>query len=256
MLDGDNWIRVLVVDDEKSARRRLLKFLADESDVQVVGESGDGRSACIAIEQLQPDLVFMDVEMPELSGLDVVAQIGIERMPATIFATAFGHYAVAAFDANAMDYLLKPFDQPRFAKALDKARSRLRSTNKADSRNELAGVMSSLASARSACERILVRDGESQQLIRLADIMYIVADGNYVRLHTAAGRYQMRQTLTCMLERLDPAQFRRVHRSNIVNLDHVRKILPWFGGDSLLMMSDGCRLTLSRTYKDALAGFN
>ena len=256
MLDGAAPIRVLVVDDESSARRRLLQFLAGESDVVVVGESSDGNMACRAIEQLAPDLVFLDVEMPELSGLDVVARIGIERMPATIFATAYGHYAVSAFDANAMDYLLKPFDQPRFARAMAKARARLRNKAGAETRQAPASVLDQLGSARSGSERILVRDGESQQLIKLSDILYIAADGNYVRLHTAAERFLLRQTLTAMMARLDRAQFRRIHRSHIVNLDYVSKILPWFGGDSLVMMANGCRLTLSRTYREALADFS
>jgi two-component system LytT family response regulator len=248
-------IRVLIADDETSARRRLLQFLADEPDVSVVAECRDGRATCLAIEQHAPDLVFLDVEMPEYSGLEVVEKIGIERMPATIFATAYDHYAVSAFDANAMDYLLKPFDKPRFARAMAKARARLRSGQPGEARAELAGVMNKLASARSTSDRILVRSGESQQLLKASEIMYVTAEGNYVRLHGKDGDYQLRETMVGMLERLEPAQFRRIHRSHIVNLDHVRKILPWFGGDSLVMMADGCRLTLSRNYRDALQDF-
>ncbi|PWF44690.1 LytR/AlgR family response regulator transcription factor [Massilia glaciei] len=249
---ADTPIRVLIADDETSARRRLLQFLADETDMVVVAECRDGRATCLAIEQLAPDLVFLDVEMPEYTGLQVLEKIGVGRMPATIFATAFDHYAVAAFDANAIDYLLKPFARPRFARAVAKARARLRSGDLAESHAELAGVLSRLACASNVSERILVRVGESQQLIKTADIMYVTAEKNYVRLHAKEEHYQVRETMVGMLERLEPALFRRIHRSHIVNLDHVRKILPWFGGDSLVMMSDGSRLTLSRNYRSAL----
>lgn len=248
-------IRVLIADDETSARRRLLQFLADEPDVLVIAECRDGRAACLAIEQHLPDLVFLDVEMPEYSGLEVVEKIGIERMPITIFATAYDHYAVSAFDANAMDYLLKPFDRPRFARAMAKARTRLRSGQAGEAQTQLAGVMNKLASARNIRDRILVRAGQSQLLIKACDILYVSAEGNYIRLHGKDGHFQLRETMVGMLERLEPAQFRRIHRSHIVNLDHVRKILPWFGGDSLVMMADGCRLTLSRSYRDALQDF-
>lgn len=274
-------IRVLVIDDETSARKRLLQFLAGEPDVVVLKECRNGLEACTDIPALQPDLVFLDVEMPEYNGLEVVAQIGVERMPLTIFVTAYDHYAVAAFDANATDYLLKPFDQPRFAKAMAKARQWLAlarqpappetgsagQTGSANAKPEttgnaappgtrLAAVLCALDHVTRSPERIWVRHGDAQQLIRTADIVYISADGNYIRLHTTAGAFQMRERMLGIIERLDPARFRRIHRSHIVNLDHVKKRLPWFGGDNLVMMADGTRLTQSRNYRDALREFD
>lgn len=248
--------RVLLADDETSARRRLAQFLARHADMEVVGESRNGLEACADIERLQPDLVFLDVEMPELTGLEVVAQVGAANMPATIFATAYDHYALSAFDANAMDYLVKPFDEARFAAALGKARRWLGSGNgNAGIGTQLQGVLENLGAGRGPQERILVRSGESQVLVKAADILYISAEGNYIRLHTLAGEHLMRERMSGILERLDGALFRRIHRSHIVNLDHVTKLLPWFGGDSLVMMADGSRLTLSRNHREALRGF-
>jgi two-component system LytT family response regulator len=241
-------VRVVIADDESSARRRLMAFMADHADLQLVAECRDGAAAVAAIEELKPALVFLDVDMPVFSGLEVVERVGPEQMPATVFATAYDHFAVAAFDANALDYLVKPFERSRFERALARVRRRLHEGGP----DRLAAAMAALA-PKPACERILVRDGDAQHLLRTDEILYITADGNYVRLHTRESRYQMRETLSGVLERFDPARFRRIHRSHIVNLDHVRKILPWFGGDSLVMMADGARLTLSRTFKHALA---
>ena len=248
-------IRVLIADDETAARRRLLHFLATEPDFIVVGECRDGEETCAKIMQLAPDLVFLDVEMPELSGIDVVEKIGADRMPATIFATAYDHYAVAAFDANAIDYLLKPFDVDRFARSLAKARHRIRTEPSADYHEQLGALLSRLAGTRTYADRLLVKVNESQELIKTADIVHISAERNYIRLYTTAGTQVMRETMKAIQERLDPALFRRIHRSHIVNLDHVRKILPWFGGDGLVMMNGGTRLTLSRNYRGALESF-
>jgi len=228
-------IRVLVVDDETSARRRVAQFLAAHPDVEIVGEAQNGVQACEAIERLQPDLVFLDVEMPEMSGLEVAERIGAAHMPATIFATAYEHYALGAFNAHAMDYLVKPFDEARFGAAMAKARRWL--------------------GARQGHDRLLVKSGQSHVLLKVADIMYISAEGNYVRLHTTSGEHLLRERMAGILERLDGVLFKRIHRSHIVNLDHVSKLLPWFGGDSLVMMADGSRLTLSRNHRDALKGF-
>jgi two-component system LytT family response regulator len=242
-------IRVLLADDETSARRRLAQFLGKHADMEVVGEARNGLEACADIERLKPDLVFLDVEMPELTGLEVVERIGAGNMPATIFATAYDHYALGAFNANAMDYLVKPFDEARFAVALDKARRWL-GPGKSGFGTRLQGVMRELGASR-----LLVRSGDSQLLVKAADIVYIGAEGNYIRLHTVAGEHLMRETMAGILARLDPALFRRIHRSHIVNLDHVNKLLPWFGGDSLVMMADGSRLTLSRNHREALKDF-
>jgi two-component system LytT family response regulator len=247
-------IRVLVADDETSARRRLLQFLLPHADMEVVGESCNGLQACDDIAGLKPDLVFLDVEMPELTGLQVCERIGAATMPATIFATAYDHYALGAFNANAMDYLVKPFDEARFTLALHKARRWLGAEPTLFGR-QLGAMLDTLGAGKCPQERILVRSGASQLLVKAADILYISAEGNYVRLHTLAGEHLMRERMAGILERLDSALFRRIHRSHIVNLDHVKKLLPWFAGDSPVMMADGSRLTLSRTHREALRDF-
>ncbi len=248
-------MRVLVVDDEATARRRLVDFAGAEEGVQIVGECADGRAACRDIERLAPDLVLLDVEMPELGGLDVVAALGLARMPATIFVTAHHRYAVSAFEADAMDFLLKPFDRERFARAIAKARAWMRAEGRAARELRLAAALANLAPATTAADRVWVRHDGARTPVRWADVLYVEADGNYVRLHTAGAQHTLRERMVGVLERLDPAVFRRVHRSHIVNLNHVKKRLAWFGGDGLLIMSDGRRLTHSRTYRDALAGF-
>jgi two-component system LytT family response regulator len=241
-------VRVLVVDDETVARRRLLALLAEAPDMRIAGESRNGLEAIDDIVRLAPDLVFLDVEMPERSGLEVVEAVGVERMPATIFVTAYDHYAMAAFEANAMDYLLKPFDAPRFERALAKARHSIGS--RVAERAER--FRTTLAAASPTPDRIWVRNGESRQPVKVDDIVHVAAEGNYVRLHTPAGNFVLRERMVGIIARLDPVRFRRIHRSHIVNVDHVKKLLPWFGGDTLVMMSDGSRLTLSRSYKGAL----
>ena len=248
-------IRVLIADDETASRRRLQHLLAAETDFHAIGECRDGKETCAKIAQLAPDLVFLDVEMPELSGIEVIRQVGPDRMPATIFATAYDHYAMAAFDANAIDYLLKPFDQERFAKSIEKARQRVRTKPEFDYREQLAALLARLDGTKTYPDRLLVKIDESQQLVKTADIVHISADRNYVRLCTSSGAYAMRETMKGIQERLDPATFRRIHRSHIVNLDHLSKVLPWFGGDCLVLMDTGERLSLSRNYRDALESF-
>jgi two-component system, LytTR family, response regulator len=249
-------IRVLIVDDETAARRRLVDLLALEPDIAVIGESRDGLQAIADIRHLAPDLVFLDVEMPERNGLQVVSEIGLDAMPPTIFVTAYDRYAVAAFDADVMDYLLKPFDAERLARALARARSWLQRADDARPAGQrvarLEAALTKLGRPPGVQDRFLVRVGDSRQFVRSADILFIEADGNHVVLHTAGERFALRERMVGMLERLDPALFRRIHRSHIVNLDHVRKLLPWFGGDRLVIMANGSRLTLSRTFRTAL----
>jgi len=242
-------LRVLIADDEPAARRRLRSFLQQEPGVSVLAECGNGLAACAALRDGAPQLAFLDVEMPGMSGLEVVRQIGPERMPVTIFATAFEHYATAAFDANVIDYLLKPFEQQRFAQAMAKARAALQAGQQEPYRQRLAGA---LQAATAPSGHLLVRVGENLQMLRTAEIRYVSAEGNYVRLHTQSGEYQLRERMVGIQARLDPARFRRIHRSHIINLDHVDKLLPWFAGDYLVLLRDGTRLSLSRTYRDEM----
>ncbi len=240
-------LRVLVADDESPARRRLLRFLAEAPDLEVVGEAANGLEAVEALERLRPDLLFLDVQMPELDGFGVIREVGLAALPATIFVTAYDHYALPAFDAHAVDYLLKPFDQARLDRALERARQRLAAGALARGLEE---ALREIGRQARPADRLLVRSGERRHLLPLAELQWVEAENNHVRLHAVSGSYLMRETMRAMEARLDPARFRRIHRSSIVNLDHVTQLQPWFGGDYLVLMKDGSKLTLSRTYKE------
>lgn len=240
-------LRALIVDDEPLARQRIRQLLKAEPDIAVAGEAGNGLEAVKLIESTAPDLVFLDVQMPELDGFGVVEAIGVDRMPATLFVTAFDQHAVKAFEVHAVDYLLKPFDRDRFKKALDWVRSQQAA--------RMGGTMQSLIANRRSeqphPDRILVKAGEGWVLLRTGAIQWIEAEDNYVRLHVEGTSHLLRQTMNGILERLDPARFKRIHRSAIANLDFIKELQPWSGGDLLVIMRDGTRLTLSRTYRDA-----
>ena len=243
-------IRALIVDDEPLARQRLRDLLADESGIEVVGECGDGSSAVLAIETQTPDLVFLDVQMPELDGFEVIESVGADRMPATLFVTAHDRHALKAFEVHAIDYLLKPFDRKRFHEALERARIWVGRSQEAPGR--MASLLQDVQDSRPPMERILVRSGDHHLLLKTSDIQWIEAEDNYVRLHVEGTSYLVRQTMGRMLERLDPARFKRIHRSSIVNLDCVKELRPWFHGDYMVLLSDGTKLTMPRTYRDQI----
>ena len=239
-------LRALIVDDEDLARQRIRHLLQKEPDVEVVGECAHGVEAVRAIESLSPDLVFLDIQMPELDGFGVIEAVGADRMPATLFVTAFDQHALRAFEVHALDYLLKPFDPERFSAALD----RVRRWCATGGRPDLSGLLEGLRRERPWLDRILVRQGDRHVLLRCGHIQWIEAEDNYVRLHVEGTSFLLRQTMAGILQRLDPAQFRRIHRSAIVNLDFIRELQPWTSGDHLVLMKDGTKLTLSRTYRD------
>ncbi len=247
-------VRALIVDDELLARQRLQDLLAEEPRFEVVGECADGPSAVEAIQRLTPDLVFLDVQMPGLDGFGVVDAIGPDRMPLTLFVTAFDQYALRAFDARALDYLLKPFDTDRFKQALQRVIDWMERRPTQELNIQLSALLDEVTKARADtgrwADRLLVKSGEGQSLIRVADVEWIESEENYVRLHTADGSYLLRQTMAGILQRLDPKQFRRIHRSHIVNLDFIGELQPWFSGDTVLLMKDGTKLTISRNYRD------
>jgi len=243
-------LRALIVDDEHLARQRVRQLLARESDVEVVGECCDGVEAVEAIERQKPDLVFLDIQMPELDGFGVIDAVGPLNMPATIFVTAFDRHALRAFEAHALDYLLKPFDAERFQIALERVRRWCKGDKGDPSLAPLEALLQTLRQDQPHTDRFLVKSGDRHVLVRAANIQWVEAEDNYVRLHVDGTSHLLRQTMTGMLGRLDPHQFRRIHRSAIVNLDAIRELQPWSGGDHLVIMKDGTKLTLSRTFRD------
>jgi len=216
-------IRVLVVDDEPLARRAIVRLLADDPEIELLGECGDGVSAVKAIREQSPDLVFLDIQMPAITGLDVVATIGAERMPATVFVTAYEQHAVRAFEANAVDYLVKPFSRERFASTLLRARQRVSAATgtSAQATTQILQALDALRQRESYLQRIPVRVEEHVVLIDVADIVWIKAARNTVEIHLATKVHEHRGTMTALAERLDPRHFARVHRSAIVNISRV-----------------------------------
>lgn len=243
--------RTLIVDDEPPARQRIRSLLAEDREIEIVGEAEDGPSAVEAIERLNPDIVFLDVQMPELDGFGVIEAVGPQKMPCPVFVTAYARHALKAFDVNAVDYILKPFDADRFRRALGKAKGRAGDAQ-GPTAERLEHLLEDVRQPGDYPERILVKIGTSQQLIKVADIRWIEAEDNHIRLHLAQGSHLIRHTLRDFLKRLDPSQFRQIHRSTIVNMAFIRELQPWFHGDYLVHMTDGTTLTLTRTHRSAL----
>ena len=246
-------IRALIVDDEPIARRGIRRHLTSEPDVEVVGECGDGAAAVAAIADLRPDLVLLDVQMPEVGGFDVVEAVGVDRMPAVIFVTAFDQYAVRAFDVHAIDYVLKPIDPQRFALALARAREQLASPRD-EASDRIAAALEALGRAAPRCyaKRLAIRSDGRVVLVDVREIDRVEAAGNYVEVHTGARALLMRETLANLEARLDPERFVRVSRSAIVNADRIRELHPTFNGDFVVVLRDGTEVAGSRRYRERL----
>lgn len=249
-------IRVLLVDDEPLVRRGLRSLLAEEAGVEIVGEARNGAEAVSLIQDEAPDLVFLDVQMPGLDGLGVLAALAPEDRPAVVFVTAFDQYAVRAFDLHAVDYLLKPFDPPRFRTALERARERLRPGARAAGQEALSGLLAELQrqTGTGGPDRLAVREGGRIVLVPVEEIDWIEAADNYVRLHRGNRYHLLRESLGRLEETLDPRRFARIHRSAMVNLSRVKALEPAPGGEYDVILTDGRRLTLSRSYRDRFQG--
>ncbi len=241
-------IATLVVDDEPIARQAILRLLRDDPEIELLGECGDGVSAVEAIRHQSPDLVFLDIQMPALNGMDVVARIGAERMPATVFVTAFEQYAVRAFEANAVDYLVKPFSRERFADTLRRVKTRLSAGEgvSAEASTRILRALDALRQRDDYLQRLPVRIDEHVTFIDVDDIVWIKASGNSVQVHLAGGVHEMRETMNTLVARLDPRHFARVHRSAIINVRRVQAIHPWFNGYHVVTMDTGQKLRMSR----------
>jgi two-component system, LytTR family, response regulator len=271
-------LRVLIVDDEPIARRRISRLLRLEDNVGVVDEVGSGTDAVTAIRDMQPDLVFLDVQMPDMDGFAVVGALGTDTLPAIVFVTAYNEYAVKAFDVNAVDYILKPFDPERFRAAFQRARTHLEQKSSAEAGRRIkalleevlgeerahaittanggtgAGTAAGFAAAPRArhLDRLMVKHDGRVYFVKVSDVDWFEAAGNYVRVHVGRVSHLIRETMHGIESQLDQNQFARIHRAVIVNLDRIRELQPWFAGDYIVILRDGRQLKLSRTYREAL----
>jgi two-component system, LytTR family, response regulator len=240
-------IRALVVDDEAVARRRIRRLLGSEADITVIGECADGASAVRAIATARPHIIFLDVQMPELDGFEVVQALKPRELPAIVFVTAYDRYALRAFDVHAIDYLLKPYTRERFRLAVSRARERL---DRGGADAGLAALIDELRSRQRYLARLAVPVGSRTALVDCAEIDWLEAADNYVKLHVDRREYLLRETLGTLEQRLDPADFARIHRSAIVRLDRIAALRPATHGDVHVELRGGGRLTLSRTFRD------
>jgi two-component system LytT family response regulator len=249
--NGGMNLRTLIVDDEPLARERMRTLLEAEPDISIVGECGNGREAVEAITRESPDLVFLDVQIPELDGFQVLEALAPDKAPAIVFVTAYDQYALQAFEVHAVDYLLKPFDEDRFRRALERARQSI-SRDKGDLSEQLMSLLQGLKSPPGFAERLVVKTAGRLFFLRTDEIEWVESAGNYVCLHVRGESHLLRETMTGLEARLDPARFVRIHRTAIVNIDQVKELQPLFHGEYQVRLRDGTELTLSRGYRERL----
>lgn len=245
-------LTTLIVDDEPLAREGLRALLARDPEISTIREARDGREAVLAIRESNPDLVLLDVQMPEMDGFAVVRTIGVEHMPEVVFVTAHDQYAIQAFEINALDYLLKPVVEERFVKALTRAKSRIGSTAATGSSQQIDGLLETMASPRAHLKRVAVRSAGQVSFVNVADIDWMRAAENYVELHTGSVRNLLHVTMNALEKSLDPEMFVRIHRSIIVNLGQIRTLQPGTHGEFLVTLRDGTRLQSGRAHSDRL----
>lgn len=253
-------IRILIVDDEPLARDTIRLLLDEQDDVEIVGEAKDGDEAVSMIESAKPDLVFLDIQMPGKTGFEVIQAVGAENMPVVIFATAYDEYALKAFDAQALDYLLKPYDDERFEEALNRGRNRVGERKIGSLSNQLVSLMAEHKTGkpvdrpagpvevRDRSERILIKERDSVFFVKTENIDWVEAAKDYVVIHIGQKKHLLRESMTRMEKRLDPNTFVRIHRSSIVNIERIKELKSYFHGDYIVYMKDGSELKLSRRY--------
>jgi len=255
-------IRTLIVDDEPAAREGIRQLLGDDPEILVAGECADGLQAAAAMREAVPDLVFLDVQMPQLDGFGVLRLVGAEHAPAIVFVTAYDQYALRAFEVHALDYLLKPFSDERFRESLRRAKQQVRQGRLHELSHKLSALLEHYSEGHAAgaarepragyLERLVVKSGGKVTLLRAAEIEWIDAEGDYVRIHVGKAWHLLRETMKNLEAQLDPARFVRIHRSTIVNLEQVKELQPFFRGEYVVVLQNGTTLKLSRGYRDTL----
>ncbi len=252
LLPASEGLCVLVADDEAPARQRIIDLLRRDRKVVAIIEASDGLSAVETIQNRKPDLVFLDVQMPELNGLEVIAEVGAERMPLTVFVTAYDEHAIRAFETNALDYLLKPFSDERFEVTMARVSTRMDERSVREFGQRILRMVSGAPAGNLQLDRLVVKSGGSTRFVRVADIDWIEAAGVYVNLHIGGKELLYRAVMNELAERLDPVRFVRVHRSAIVNIESILRLEPISHGDFEVILKDGARSRVSRTYRRQL----
>lgn len=245
-------VRTLIVDDEQLARERLRQLLAGQPEIEIIGECEDGHEAVVTIKKDSPDLIFLDIQMPELDGFGVLEAIDSEPMPVIVFVTAHDKFALRAFEVHAVDYLLKPFDRERFQTALNRALERVKHREDPTRRHAQSEVLSQLQPQGRVMERLAIKSGGRFIFVKIADINYIQAAHNYVELHEDKQSHMLRETIGAIETRLPPEKFVRISRSVIVNVERIKELQPLFYGEYAVTLQNGTRLTMSRRYRSKL----
>jgi two-component system LytT family response regulator len=248
-------IKILIVDDERPARMMIRHLLGGRKEIEIAGECENGREAIAAIEAIKPDLVFLDVQMPEVDGFEVIKSLAGKMPPQIVFVTAYDQYAVRAFEVHALDYLLKPFDRERFEQALTRAVSQIESEKKGDFERRLFSLLKERESSAEYLERFIIKANGRVFFLKSDEIMWIEAEANYVALHAEKQTHLFREAISSLETKLDPRRFRRIGRSAIVNLDFVRELQVWSRGDYKVILKNGAELKLSHRYRDNLSKY-
>ncbi len=243
-------IKTLIVDDEPLARDRVKRFLRDVSDIRVIGECGNGVEAIEAIKEHKPDLVFLDIQMPEKNGFEVVKALDPKTMPSVIFVTAYDQYALQAFDVHALDYLLKPFNRERLQRAVAHARDQIEHKSLGNIDERLASLIADIRGEKKYLERLVVKSVGRVFFLKTDEIDWIEAAGNYVKLHTGKESHMIRETMNGLEAKLNPEKFLRIHRSTVVHIDRIKELHPMFSGDYAVILRNGTELALSRNYRE------
>lgn len=244
--------RALIVDDMKLARKRVRRYLAEDAEIEIVGECGNGREAIKAIEATAPDLVFLDVQMPALDGFEVLQAVGIERMPAVVFVTAYEEHALRAFDVHAVDYLLKPFDPKRLQVAVARAKHQVATGERSELDRRLGALLRDVKPEPKYLTRMAIKSSGRTVFLSDDEIDWVETAGNYLRIHAGQETYLIRERMNQFEVKLDPDKLVRIHRSTIVNVGRIKETRPLFNSDQVVILRDGTKLSLSRTYRDRL----
>jgi len=251
-------IKTIIADDEPLAREKIRNLLEEDPDIELIGECADGIETVTAIRNQQPDLVFLDVQMPELDGFGVLKALSDSNMPTLIFVTAYDQYALRAFEVHALDYLLKPFDRERFQKALQRAKEHIRKEKSGEVNEKLLTLLEDLKSEKSNnqerkyLDRLVIKAGGRVTFLKTAEIDCIEAAGNYIRLYIGKDSHLLRDTMNNIQTKLDPEKFLRIHRSTILKIDRIKELQPWYHGEYVVTLENGKQLTSSRSYRHKL----